>query len=322
LNSRPTACQSLICRSGTGGFPVPGFQFPACGEAQTLPARQISKELTKNWPQIKEQIEFLGKHLSKSSLVKAVGILSEARKSRFLRRKTPKYGSMNKGFTEEELEAFFSVIDEPKARLLFSFQAVLGLRIGEAIRVNVNDINLRSRELRIFTEKSKKTDYLLIPEKLFDSVLRYIGTFEKDIARAEGYLFFSFGQGRRTENTEPHITTETARKMFVQYTRKAKLDMAYGYSVGEKPKTLYRLSTHSLRHHAITNFCRKNGGNVVLASKFARHTDLQTTMVYVHTAKNELYESIERANNDELLEKVRKMQEGCESQANKVRFKP
>ncbi len=32
-------------------------------------------------------------------------------------------------------------------------------------------------------------------------------------------------------------------------------------------------------------------------------------MVYVHTAKNELYESIERANNDELLEKVRKMQE-------------
>jgi integrase len=266
--------------------------------------------LTRNWPQIKEQVLFLGRHLTKWNLVKTIGILSEARKSRFLRRKTPKYGSMNKGFTEEELEAFFSVIDEPKAHLLFSFQAILGLRIGEAIRVNVNDINLRSRELRIFTEKSKKTDYLLIPEKLFDAILRYIGSYEEDIAKADGFLFFSFTNGRRTETTEPHITSETARKMFVQYARKAKLDQVYGYSVGSSPKSLYRLSTHSLRHHAITNFCRKNGGNVVLASKFARHTDLQTTMVYVHTAKNELYESIERANNDELLEKVRKMQEG------------
>ncbi len=310
MNSGPDACVSIIPRSEDAGFPVPGFQFPACGEAHSLPARQISRELTKNWPQIKEQISFLGQHLTKWNLVKTIGILSEARKSRFLRRKTPKYGSMNKGFTEEELEAFFSVIDEPKAHLLFSFQAILGLRIGEAIRVNVSDINLRSRELRIFTEKSHKTDYLLMPEKLFDSVLRYIGSYETDIARADGFLFFSFSHGRRTETTEPHITTETARKMFVQYVRKAKLDMAYGYSVGKNPKTLYRLSTHSLRHHAITNFCRKNGGNVVLASKFARHTDLQTTMVYVHTAKNELYESIERANNDELLEKVRKMQEG------------
>ncbi|NYZ61107.1 hypothetical protein H0O01_05425, partial [Candidatus Micrarchaeota archaeon] len=60
---------------------------------------------------MKEQISFLAQHLSKWNLVKAIGILSEARKSRFLRRKTPKYGSMNKGFTEDELEAFFSVID-------------------------------------------------------------------------------------------------------------------------------------------------------------------------------------------------------------------
>lgn len=291
------------------GFSVPGSLFPECGEAQSFSARQISSELSKNWPQIKEQMLFLGRHLTKWSLVKAIGILSEARKSRFLRRKTPKYGSMNKGFTEEELERFFSVINEPKLQLLFSYQATLGLRVGEAVRVSIQDMNLKTRELRIFTEKSGKTDYLLIPEKLFETTLRYITAYEKEIAASHGFLFFSFGQGRRTQETAPHLSTQAVREAFRDYLEKARLDETYGYSTGMQPKALHRLSPHSLRHYAVTNFCRKNGGNVALASKFARHTNLQTTQIYIHVGKNELYESIERANNDGLIEKVRAMQE-------------
>ena len=264
----------------------------------------------RDWPQIKEQMLFLGRHLSKCNLITAIGILSEARKSRFLRRKTPKYGSMNKGFTEEELEAFFSVIDNPKLRLLFFFQATLGLRVGEAIRVNVRDLNLRNRELRIFTEKSGKTDYLLVPEKLFEATLQYISDYEKEIAASKGHLFFSFAQGWRTPETAPYISTQAVRCAFRDYLKKAKLDETYGYSTGMRPKALYRLSPHSLRHYAITNFARKNNGNVALASKFARHTSLQTTQIYIHVAKNELYGGIEKANNDELMKKVRKMQEG------------
>ena len=37
---------------------------------------------------------------------------------------------------------------------------------------------------------------------------------------------------------------------------------------------------------------------------------LLETMVYIHTEKEELYESIERAHDTKILEKVRKMQEG------------
>lgn len=55
-------------------------------------------------------------------------------------------------------------------------------------------------------------------------------------------------------------------------------------------------------------FCQKNGGNVMLTAKFARHTNLQITMTYIHAKKEELYESIERANDEILLTKVRNMQ--------------
>ncbi len=256
---------------------------------------------------MKGQFEHFGRYLTKWNLVKAITILSEARKRRFLRSKRPKYGSMNKGFTEEELERFFSVIDEPRMHLLFSFQAMLGLRVGEAVRVNIQDINLKTRELRIFTEKSGKTDYLLIPEKLFEAALRYIAAYEKEIAASKGYLFFPVSRSK--SETMPHITSHTVRVVFSEYVKKAKLEEVYGYSVGAIPRSLHRLSPHSLRHYAITNFCRKNGGNVALASKFARHTNLQATMIYIHTAKEELYGGIELAYDNKILERVRKMQE-------------
>ncbi len=51
---------------------------------------------------------------------------------RFKRSRIPKYGTLNKGFTEQEVSAFFRAIDSPKSHLLFSYQAQLGLRIGEA----------------------------------------------------------------------------------------------------------------------------------------------------------------------------------------------
>ena len=129
--------------------------------------------------------------MSKTRLVSAITVLSEARKRRFLRSRRPKYGSMNKGFREEELERFFRFVEDPKFKLMFSYQAILGLRIGEAVRINVKDINLKTKELRIFTEKSGKTDYLLIPDQLFNSTLDFISAYEKEIADAKGFLFFS-----------------------------------------------------------------------------------------------------------------------------------
>ncbi len=301
--------QHPVSRGETGGSPEPGSQSPVCSKANSaLQARAISKELTHNWPKIKDEMEFLGRHLTKWNLVKAITILSEARKSRFLRSRRPKYGSMNKGFTDEELERFFGVIKDPKAHLLFSFQAILGLRIGEAVRLNIKDINLKTRELRIFTEKSGKTDYLLIPEKLFDTTLQYIGAYEKEIATSKGYLFFSFTDGRRSKATQPFITTHTARCIFREYVKTAKLEEVYGYSRASNPKPLFRLSPHSLRHYAITNFSKKNAGNVILASRFARHSNIQVTMTYIHTKREELYASIERANDDKLLRRAEKIQ--------------
>ena len=77
----------------------------------------------------------------------------------------------------------------------------------------------------------------------------------------------------------------------------ANIDEVYDVSneANSKRKTrrLHLLTTHSLRHFAITRFARSTNGNVVLASKFARHSDPNTTLRYIHTDKKELYEAID-----------------------------
>jgi integrase len=104
-------------------------------------------------------------------------------RKRFQRSRIPKYGSLNKGFTEQELIRFFRVIDSDKFRLLFSYQAQLGLRIGEAVRINVKDIKFESRELVVKTEKAMTLDTLLIPAPLFQAALSFIEEHSEAIER-------------------------------------------------------------------------------------------------------------------------------------------
>jgi integrase len=240
--------------------------------------------------------------ITKWQLMEVRSIVTGAFERRFRKRRKPIYGSMNKGFTNEELERFFSVIDDPKFRLLFTYQATLGLRIGEAVRVNINDINLRTRELRISTEKARVVDYLIIPQFLFNATLEYIKGAKNKIDKAEGYLFYK--EECKSRNPHHYLDSNYARNVFRIYVQKAGIDEIYASSddsrnpvrrLDGKPRSLHRFTTHSLRHTAITRFARSVNGNLFQTCKFARHSKPDVTMGYVYQSKEELYKNIERA---------------------------
>jgi len=268
------------------------------------PSRRETKQM---WPDAKEALEFYGRFLPKQRLIQAIELLSDARKRRFLRRRIPKYGTMNKGFTEPELIRFLNAVEDPRMALLFTFQAILGLRIGEAVKLHVRDLNLQTQELKIDNQKGSRADCLPIPSQLFEQAVKYISDYEDAIAKAKGHLFWAETYPER--NPCPYLDKNYARNVFRLCIRKLKLDETYGLADGSIPKQLHRLTTHSLRHYAITNFSKKNNGNVVLTSKFARHHRVETTMTYIHTGKEELYRSIAMAQEDGILGKVRRVQE-------------
>ncbi len=243
------------------------------------------------------ELEALLPSLGKHKIEKMQGMISKHFSKRFKPRpKIPKYGSLNKGFTEPQLQAFLMGIDNHKFRLLFEFQAYLGLRVGEVVNVRVQDIDFATRELTLRTEKARTLDILIMPLSLFEKTRSFIEDNKKEIEQAQGYLFYT-----KTSMSQAHnirVDVNYVRNRFRHYIQLARLDEVYDLSnedKGRTPRRLHRLTTHSLRHYAITKFARATNGNLILTSRFARHHDPNVTMTYINTDKTELYGAIERA---------------------------
>ncbi|MDE1871056.1 MAG: site-specific integrase [Candidatus Micrarchaeota archaeon] len=174
-------------------------------------------------------------------------VLHKTQTKRFAgKRRTPKYGSLSKAFTDSQITQFFRVIDNDKFQLIFQYQAQLGLRIGEAVRVNVKDINFQTRELTLRTEKAGRIDTLLIPALLFKDTLAFVAKHEAEIGKALGYIFFR----TRSNRTENFVEQNYVRNRFRYYVVKAGLDQTYDSSeesvINRRPRSLHRLTTHSL----------------------------------------------------------------------------
>jgi integrase len=60
----------------------------------------------------------------------------------------------------------------------------LGLRIGEAVRVNIKDINFEIRELTSKTEKARTLDTLIIPVLLFKDTIAFISKHKTEIEKS------------------------------------------------------------------------------------------------------------------------------------------
>lgn len=80
-------------------------------------------------------------------LWKLIQALSQERKVRYARHRQRKYGNINKGFTKLELQAFFTTSMHSTARLAFLTMLMLGLRIGEVVRLQRHDLDLSARRL-------------------------------------------------------------------------------------------------------------------------------------------------------------------------------
>jgi integrase len=216
-------------------------------------------------------------------------------KKRFRRSRIPKYGTMNKGFTESELELFLRNVKNGKFRLLFSYQAFLGLRVGEVCRLNLGNIDFDKRELTLKTEKSQVMDSLKIPAELFMETTDFIRSHGKAIEKSAGFIFFK--ENDNNNNGLKHVDENYARKVFREAVADANLNQAYGESdesiYHRTPRTLHKLTTHSLRHYAITRFAKSSNGNVVLTSRFARHSNPTITMRYIAKDNEQLFDQID-----------------------------
>ena len=171
------------------------------------------------------------------------------------------------------------------------------INLIQVCKLNIKDFDFKIKELRVKTEKAHTLDTLRVPQFLFEQTLEYIQEQAKEIDEAQGHLFYK--DKRKSHTSKPYLDLNYIRKVFRYYISLAGLNEVYDATEESSPsrakRKLFRLTTHSLRHFSITTFNRAVGGDITLTKAFARHREISSTQVYVHTSKEELYGAIEKA---------------------------
>lgn len=149
------------------------------------------------------------------------------------------------------LECCYDLMD----RAFFSLVYSAGLRISEAINLRQEDIDFDRKTVFIKSGKNGKDRYSVLGKSMAALLRRYIEAYGP-----EDRLFSSPSRGER-------LTQDWVRRRFRKIVDAAGIQQA--------------VTVHTLRHCFATHLI-EGGTNLFHVMKLLGHSDIQTTMVYVH----------------------------------------
>ena len=168
-----------------------------------------------------------------------------------------------KVLTKEELSTFFNCVDNYKFKTIFMIAYGSGLRIGERTNLHISDID--SKKMRIFVREGKgnKERYTMLSKTSLEMLRTYWKKYRKPVKSDKIFL---------TELDEP-MTVGVIRENFRKYRRKAGLNE--------------KVTMHTLRHCYATNLI-ENGATLIQVKDLMGHSNIRSTMEYVHVANIDL----------------------------------
>lgn len=149
----------------------------------------------------------------------------------------------------------------PKHRAILMLLYSAGLRVGEVVRLEPQDLDLERGLLRVHRGKGRKDRYTLLARRAAEAVRIYQGAYPTD-----RWLFPSDRPGR-------HLTTRSVQRVV----RNAAI--AAGV---EK-----HVTAHTLRHSFATHLLEK-GTNLRIIQELLGHQSARTTQAYTHVARSSL----------------------------------
>jgi integrase/recombinase XerD len=155
----------------------------------------------------------------------------------------------------EDIIKLVSVIDDVRDRAMILLLLRTGMRIGELLKLQVNDVDLDARLVRIYEGEK---NYIGRVVYFGDDAREALSAWLKQRNRHKSHLFYSQGRSRFTYNG--------ARMMFVKYLRRAGLEHK-GYTL------------HCLRHSFATELLNA-GMRIECLQQLLGHSKLEVTRIY------------------------------------------
>ena len=168
---------------------------------------------------------------------------------------------LSKPEVQRLLQAAVSLRD----KLLLGLMYACGLRVSEVVSLRWRDIDMDRNVICVWQGKGRADRMVMLPNS-------YRGLFSRLIGRNSGdsYLFPSESVGRARSNSSRYLSVRTVQRIMKRTVELAGID---------KPAT-----PHSLRHSFATHSF-EDGCDIRRIQKILGHVNLETTTIYLKTAK-------------------------------------
>ena len=163
-----------------------------------------------------------------------------------------------------EVQTILKLIEKPSMRCYFNVTYALGLRLQEALHLQVTDIDAKRMLVHIHRGKGAKDRLVPLPQSTLQLLRAYWVTH-----RNAHLIFPAEGRNHKLAPTADRPMSESS----VQDTLKAVLNQLNWADRGITP--------HTLRHCYATHLLEA-GVNLRLIQKYLGHKHLTSTMIYLH----------------------------------------
>lgn len=160
--------------------------------------------------------------------------------------------------SQEDVLKIFSCVENLKHKTILMLIYSAGLRVGEAVRLKVTDIDSKRKLIHIRSAKGKKDRYTLLSEFILEQLREYYKKYKPKEFLFEG------GNGRI------HLAERSIQNVFQRAVAAS----------GIKKK----VTVHTLRHSFATHLL-ESGTDLRYIQELLGHSSSKTTEIYTHVSK-------------------------------------
>lgn len=162
--------------------------------------------------------------------------------------------------SKAEVASLLMAVKNSKHRFMLSLIYSCGLRIGEALNIRLNDMDLERRFVHIRHAKGAKDRFIPLGDRILDKMRQYMATY-----KPKDYLIEGRDGGQYSQSS--------ARQVLIKAVSNTQITK--------------HVTLHTLRHSYATHLL-ENGTDVRYIQELLGHNDPKTTMIYTHVSTNSL----------------------------------